>query len=322
MSNLNEKRPDGYREDQVRALVEEKAIKSQADGKMNLSMYHTGPVDLSSGLIEPLTYQPVSTYVMQEEWFKGPRADRRLGVEHLHLAADWKSSGGRSQLITVISPMKPLGEDLHVERARDGTGVSLKLPDATEIDFRADGPEAELTVTSPGEIRGIRLSESENFEFVEAGGKARKKSPIYRPIPDLKISPQKTAFEESIVVGLSCEAKADVDIRYTTDMTDPTLDSALYTGELEFTGSVVLKARAFRKSLKQMPTDKVTGTLMSRVFRARFTKTIPCEPLDESFTAALETRTQIQLLRRYLAQAPFRRASYRDLEDRNRRCAL
>ena len=154
---------------------------------------------------------------------------------------------------------------------------------------RADGPEAELTVTSPGETRGIRIGENESFEFVEEGGKAGKTSPIYRPIPDLKISPQKTAFAESIEVGLSCEGKEDVDIRYTTDMTDPTLDSALYTGQLEFTGSLVLKARAFRKGLKEIRADKVTETLMSRVFRAKFTKAIPCEPLDESFTEKLES---------------------------------
>ena len=288
MSKLNEKRPDGYEESQVRAFDAERGFKSQAHGKVNLSMYHTGPVDLGRGVIEDLSYQPVSTYVMQEEWFKGPRADRRVGVEHLHLAVDWKSRGGTSQLITVVYPTQPLHDDLHIERARDGKGVYLTLPDATEIDFRADGPEAELTVTSAGETRGILIGENESFEFVEKGGKAGKTSPIYRPIPDLKISPQKTAFAESIEVGLSCEAQEDVDIRYTTDMTDPTLDSALYTGELEFSGSLVLKARAFRKGLKEMPADKVTGTLMSRVFRAKFTKAIPCEPLDESFTEKLE----------------------------------
>ena len=288
MSKLGERRPDGYTEGQVRAFAAEQAIKSDADGKVNVSMYHTGPVELDSGEIGDLIYQPVSTYVMQEEWFKGPRADRRTGVEHLHLAADWHSGGGESQLITVIYPRKSADDDLHLERLKDGKGLHLKLHDMTRIDFRTEGSKAELTVESAGgKTRGIRFGDHDSYEFEIVNGKSRKASQIYRPIPDLKISPEKAAFAESIKVRLSCDRR-DVDIRYTVDMTDPTLESALYSAELEFTGSVVLKARAFRKGLTAMPADKVTGTMMSRVFTARFTKAIPYEPLGESFAQKLE----------------------------------
>jgi hypothetical protein len=291
MSKLGEKRPDGYEEGQVRAIEAGRAFKSDVDGKVNVSIYHTGPVALGSGEIGDLTYQPVSTYVMQEEWFKGPRADRRVGVEHLHLAADWKSAGGTSQLITVIYPMKPLHDDLYIERTGDEKGVFIKLPDETEINFRAHGLEAELTAKSPaGELHGIHFGEDESYEFAEEDGNAKSRSPIYRPIPDLKITPETTAFTESIEVELSCEGEGeDIDIRFTTDMTDPKLDSSLYTGQLEFTGSLVLKARAFRKGLREMPADKVTGTLMSRVFRASFTKAIAIEPLGVTLTQNLES---------------------------------
>ena len=291
MSKLNDKRPDGYREGQVRAFAAEQAIKSDADGKVNVSMYHIGPVELAtaSGKTRDLTYQPVSTYVMQEEWFKGPRADRRTGVEHLHLAADWHSGGGESQLITVIYPRKSTDGDLHMERSKDGKGLHLELPDMTRIDFEAEGSTAELTVeATDGKTRGIRFGDDDSYEFEMVNGKSRKASQIYRPIPDLMISPQKAAFAESIKVRLSCHGREDVDIRYTVDMTDPTLESTFYSGELQFTGSVVLKARAFRKGLTAMPADKVTGTLMSRVFTASFTKAAPYEPLDESFARKLE----------------------------------
>lgn len=159
------------------------------------------------------------------------------------------------------------------------------------VDFNADWMEAELTVRSPvGSTRGIRFGEDESFEFVEENGQIEKASAVYRPIPDLKITPLTAAFVESIKVDLSCECEGeDVDIRYTTDMTDPTLDSPLYSEQLAFTGSLVLKARTFRKGLKEMPADKVTGTLMSRVFRASFTKVIPYEPLDESRTENLQS---------------------------------
>jgi hypothetical protein len=289
MSKLSEKRPDGYEEGRVRALAAERAIKSNAEGKVNLSMYHIGPINLGSGEIQDLTYQPVSTYVMQEEWFKGPRADRRTGVEHLHLAADWHSGAGKSQLITVIYPRKSTDDDLHIERSTDGKGLHLKLHDMTRIDFRAEGSKAELTVKSAaGTTRGIRFGDHDSYEFEMVKGTSRKVSQVYRPIPDILISPERAAFSELIKVRLSCDGGEDVDIRYTVDMTDPTLESRLYSGELEFTGSVVLKARAFRKGLTAMPVDKVTGTLMGRVFTASFTKAIPYEPLDESFTHKLE----------------------------------
>lgn len=99
--------------------------------------------------------------------------------------------------------------------------------------------------------------------------------------------PDVAAFTDSIEVKMISPTEG-VDIRYTTDGSNPTLNSPLYTHPLTFDGSVELKARGFRKSVTTMPDDRVSGTHMTRVFNAYFTKALPHDPLPESHVSKLK----------------------------------
>jgi len=157
VSKLTDKNPDGYTEEQFVVDAANQAIRSHADGKVNLTMVHAA---------QALNYAPVKTYIKQEEWYKGYRADRNPGVEFLHLTADWQADAGRSQLITVIYPRQNIDDDIAVERADDGKSVSVKLKNGASIAFSANGMETELTVTeADGSRRGLVVSDKESYEF-------------------------------------------------------------------------------------------------------------------------------------------------------------
>ena len=287
VTRLTAKNPDGYTEEQFSVDTPRQVIRSRAEDKVNISMYHAGPVALDTRRRLDLTYAPVTTYEKQEEWYKGFRADRNPGVEFLHLTGDWKSAG-KSQLVTVIYPHRGPGDDIAIERADEGRSVSITLSSGARIDFTADGLESKLTVIDvDGSRRGLVVGDDESYEFEKSARSSEKRMPIYRPIPDLTITPEVAAFADNVTVGISCPAK-DVEIRYTVDGADPTLASPLYAGELHYTGSVALKARAFRRGLRAMPADLASGTLMSRVFRAAYTRAQPHEPLPEQYAESLK----------------------------------
>ena len=289
MPKLTEDLPEGYEEGWVSADPGRGMFYSHAAEKANLSMYHAGPVLLETGEKQTLSYNPVKTYILQEEWYEGYRADRRQGKEFLHLAADWESGPGRSQLITVIHP-RPRGQsekELRVERGRGGRGVSVLMEDGDRIDFSADGLETSLTVRKNGEEieRGLVLGR-ESYEFAR-DGHAEERFPILRAIGELAISPDISAFAEEVAVTVTCPDR-DVDIRYTTDGSDPTLESDLYRGGLTFSEPVTLKARAFRNWLTEMPANRAGNMLMSRVYRAVYVREPPHEPLPDSLAESLE----------------------------------
>ena len=290
MSKLTEKNPDGYMEEWVSADADKGMFYSHADSMANVSMYHVGPVLLETGTRQTRNYNPVSTYIKQEEWYKGFRADRKQGVEFLHLTTDWHSEAGRSQLITVIYPRRQgqSEEDLQVERTDNGREVTVTTNSGDRIHFVADGLESTLTVRKAGEEteRGLVLTQSESYEFTRHG-KSEDHLPIYRPIGELLVSPNVSAFADEITVSMSA-VEDDIEIRYTTDGSDPTLQSPLYTGGLVLSASTTLKARGFRRGLKEMPANRAGNTLMSRVYRASYVKDPAHERLPDEFTGKLQ----------------------------------
>ena len=282
MSKLTEKNPDGYKEEWVSADAERGLLYSHAADKANISMYHVGPVLLGKGAKQVPSYSPVKTYIKQEEWYKGFRADRRPGVEFLHLTADWQSEAGKSQLITVIRPRRQGEPDeaLRIEQTDSGREVTVTTSDGDRIHFVADGLQSTLTVRNKGDDmeRGLVLTEDDSYEFVRHGGSAEERVPIHRPVGELVISPNVSAFADEITVSIAAPEDG-VDVRYTTDGSDPTLGSPLYSAALTFTESVRLKARAFRKGLQEMPVNRAGNTRMSRVYRARYARESAHEPL-------------------------------------------
>jgi len=289
MSRLTDKNPDGYKEESVSADPDRDMFYSHAADKANVSMYHVGPVLLGDGR-QSMSYNPVKTYIKQEEWYGGYRADRRPGVEFLHLSTDWRSEAGRSQLITVIYPRR-MGQsesDPTVERADNGRELTVTTNSGYRMHFSADGLESTLTVRKAGESteRGMVLTKDQSYEFTRDGD-GETRVPIYRPIGEISITPNVSAFADEIAVRMSA-VERDIEIRYSTDGSDPTLQSPVYTNALVLSESTTLKARAFRKGLKSMPVNRAGNTLMSRVYRASYVKDVPRQGLPAELTGELK----------------------------------
>lgn len=90
------------------------------------------------------------------------------------------------------------------------------------------------------------------------------------------ITPNGGEFEESVEVTLACET-ADAAIRYTTDGTDPTEESTLYTEALTFTETTTVKAIAVK-----------TGMNNSAIAEATFRKLEPAVPVDYTRITSLD----------------------------------
>jgi fibro-slime domain-containing protein len=71
------------------------------------------------------------------------------------------------------------------------------------------------------------------------------------PVP--VADPAGTGFTGEQIVRLSVPGHADAQIRYTTDDSDPTAASPLYTDPLAFTAAATLKAKAFKADWKPSP---------------------------------------------------------------------
>ncbi|MEO7777622.1 MAG: chitobiase/beta-hexosaminidase C-terminal domain-containing protein, partial [Fibrobacteria bacterium] len=79
------------------------------------------------------------------------------------------------------------------------------------------------------------------------------------PIP--VASPPGKNFTSSVQVAVSIPGHADAQIRYTTDGTEPTATSPIYTASLTFTQATTLKAKAFKTDFQPSPTMTETYTL-------------------------------------------------------------
>jgi len=64
-----------------------------------------------------------------------------------------------------------------------------------------------------------------------------------------EITPRGAVFSKPVTVSLSCRTP-DAELRYTLDDSEPNRKSALYTGPFTVSDSAVVKARAFKKGMK------------------------------------------------------------------------
>jgi hypothetical protein len=308
----NKEAPDGFLEEEIQTSQDPQCIKTKAAGRPNFSMYHAGPAELDKPAPASgggLRYDPVG---LKPEWvdkFTGTRGDRLEGREFIQLRGSWKSPGGRSQLATVIYSRKAEKDELvslTPLKRPDGqvNGFTAKLQGGAEIAYAAslEKPEQlkaggmqvlaesllvvrEADGTRHGAVLGCKepggdgpKSPVADYAFSPAGpGAAMGPMPIYRPIEPVVIGPERNVFVDQLAVTLDTPT-AGTEIRYTVDGSDPTLASRLYTAPLALTSSVVVKARAFRVGLKAMPPPTPTGTEMTGVSMAVFTKEDYHEP--------------------------------------------
>jgi hypothetical protein len=165
--------------------------------------------------------------------------------------------------------------------------------------------DAEVLVLAPapdGSRRGIALGcrqmqigrkkiaiPSADFEFTLSAPKhsafsiqrsAFSFTPIYRPMDRVEIEPKADRFAVPIEIRMS-SSETNAEIHYTLDGTDPVVPSPLYTGPFLLERTATIKARAFRKGLSVTP-PTASGTHMSALTRAVYTKEDPREPLARS----------------------------------------
>jgi hypothetical protein len=292
LAEFTKEAPDGFVLDQIQADNNAQTIKSEAPNAVNFSMYHVGPADLDKNHALKLQYDPVAEKPEQIDKFSGPRSDRHEGFQYIQLRGTWKSQGGRSQLVTVVYPRKTENDKLaSLTPNKEGNGFVAKLQDGTEVDYAASfGKAASL---SAGGLSGV----AESLLVVKEGSKTSglvmgcssihghgvqrngadfefdgaETSPIYRPIQPVKIEPGVDGFADKMAVTMKTDTEG-TEIRYTVDGNDPTLSSHLYSGPVTFTDTVMVKARAFRKGLEKMPPLTQTGTEMTGVATAVYTK--------------------------------------------------
>ena len=145
------------------------------------------------------------------------------------------------------------------------TAFTATAPDGTTIQFTAEGDTQLLVKPKTGEPHGIRLG-ANSAEFTPRGIVRE----IHAPIQPVTFAPDVNVFTDSTDVTMNC-ATPGVEIRYTLDGSEPSLDSPRYTKPVRLTQSAVVRAIAVRPGAKELrwPLDPGYATLPTR---AVFTK--------------------------------------------------
>jgi hypothetical protein len=161
-----------------------------------------------------------------------------------------------------------------VFRTRDGLDVAYKVSPEGARRLKA-GPVEAMADTlfftlnrEEGIMRGIVLGGNEvsingrrhrardagdAFTFTLTRDRAFTASPVHRPIDTTIISPQQTVFTDHVDVtfDIPTQDTGDIEFRYTLDGSDPTPQSALYTGPVRITEDTRVKVRPFRKGVTE-----------------------------------------------------------------------
>ena len=170
----------------------------------------------------------------------------------------WFQSGPDAANRLACGPVSATAESLLVVRRADGGTGGLVL-----------GCTALAAGGKPAAVPGA------DFEFaLEPSGVLRPLQPIRRPIDTVHVLPEQDVFVDRVQVAFELpEAKTgDVELRYTLDGSDPTLESALFARPFALEKTTMVKVRPFRKGLKETPwnfrgTD--AGKTVTAIFRRR-----------------------------------------------------
>lgn len=149
----------------------------------------------------------------------------------------------------------------------ESTEIAINVLAGTTVYYTTDGSDP-ATTTSTSYSDPITITETTTIKAIAVMDEYE--SPIsemvFKKAPAVPvISTESTTFDESITVEITAEE--DAEIYYTTDGSDPTTSSELYTGALIFTETTTLKAIA------------VVGGIPSEVITVVLTKNEP-EPED------------------------------------------
>jgi hypothetical protein len=296
-----------FEPDQIHTDVSGKRIFTRADKVTPRSKPTDKGMEMSKAnvALHQFTDAALSYAVTQHP--RPPIADGRvLMYGWARVGGRWKGEGTQ-QVVTAIYPQAPgLGADgdlratKELRSGRNARGFEAATPSGITVRYLAapDGnDDLDLgTVRIHGEAlllcgsNGIALGctamsvggnavavESPDFEFSILNTEHRTLNilSIFRPIDPVTIGPDRNVFTDRVEVTMTSRTPG-VQIRYTLDGSDPTPQSAVYSGPITLTGSAVVKARALRPGVALIP-PQTSGTLATPVSLAVFDRALPIE---------------------------------------------
>jgi len=237
----------------------------------------------------------------------GPLQTTQAG-DRKRLEAAWPAQG-ETVLVTLLEPQRDSSTPATLAEVRslsagDKVGFTATLHDGEQITFSvpaklpaSDPPAAEqamLGVRSGNAWSGVTAGMAAvelagknvalgvaDAEFsVAAPGAQPSVTPIHRPIDPPTASPSQSVFVDKLVVSLVSQTPG-VEIRYTTDGSEPDVNSPVYQHPFEITQSCMVQSRAFRPGVTTIP-FAIDGTRVSDISYARFEK----KPLKPSLQPA------------------------------------
>lgn len=274
-------REEAYSKEQIVVDAKSRAIRTENPKRPNLSIYHAASLPIQ---LKPGDITQNNDAMFGNNYQTGPRfrMDRSAVVASLLYPRN-TGAADMAEFVPVAVP--------------DGAAFDAKTPEGVAVQYRAGlagrdleaGPvkarAATLVVSRPPgrPLAGIALDCTElhvdgtavavpsaDFEFsVDTSGKTTFEN-IRRPMPPVRILPERNVFVGEVEATFEHPAK-DVDIRYTLDGSEPTVQSPLYTKPVRLTQSATVRAVAFRHGLKTTPitTDSTQASVSSSAF---FTK--------------------------------------------------
>ena len=213
------------------------------------------------------------------------------------------SGSGNNALISLIYPRNTKDKELvSVEKTGDGSsslGFNAVLDNGAEVKymFAVNGsaelvlPELTVTgesvslVSSSKGIKGMALGctglrinnvnvppEYADFEFKLVDGRLTDIIPIYKPIgvKSIHVKPDTYAFSDKIKVEMSCDIP-DTVLHYTTDGSEPNINSPIYTAPIYLGSTTVVSVKAYRSVVTEEPAIE-NDSLASRSVVTTFEK--------------------------------------------------
>lgn len=204
------------------------------------------------------------------------------------------SGGGNLLMATLIDGGEPSVKSVSEIVADGVAGFRAELTNGGELTWLSTGDsprelsagpvtanaESLLVSGNRGLVLGAVGHDVADFEFVWENGEFARITPIHRPIEPVTFSPDRAVFSGEETVTMH-SATPGVEIRYTTDGSDPTPESPLYTAPIVIAESAFIRARAFRPGVTELPFT-MDGTRATVISEARFTKRDPLPATDVS----------------------------------------
>ena len=270
-----------------------RSVKTQDPGAANLSLYQFSPAAITYS--KSLAKWGDSMLKFMKS-VGAPRISERLCV-----AAQFAGQGDQA-VVTALYPRAHQETDLAAVKAlppADGiTGFEAATPGGGTVRYLAAvsgkkplslGPltvtgESLLLASNNGQDFGLALGverlaihgtegppDCPDFAFRIEGGALTHITPIFTPLPEVAVLPASNVFIGRMTATLA--TVPDAEIRYTTDGSEPTAGSALYSQPLALTATTVLVARAYRHGFAGRAAEDPTFT--GPALRAVFTREEP-----------------------------------------------